>query len=88
MSTLINSIISNNIGDIKMPRVISPDGVPLNIPATLNGRQLKQEFKIPANKVLTKVDESDTEVLVKDDDQVHINEGDKFDATTRFDRGY
>ena len=70
-----------------MPRVISPDGVPLNIPATLNGRELRKEFKLPSNKVLTKVDESDKEVLVKDDDAVRVSEGDKFDATTRFDRG-
>jgi hypothetical protein len=70
-----------------MPTVTSPDGVPLNIPATLNGRELKRAFKLPSNKVLTRVDESDKETLVKDDDMVNVNEGDKFDATTRFDRG-
>ena len=70
-----------------MPRVISPDGVPINVPNTSSGSDLRKSFNLPPNKILTKVDKTGTETLIKEKDNISINEDDAFESTTTFSRG-
>jgi len=70
-----------------MPQVTGPEGVPINIPSSLNGRELRKNLNIPPNKIVTKKDKDGKEQLVKDSDNIKVQEGDSFDSLTQFQRG-
>ena len=69
-----------------MPSV-NGNEVPANLPTTLNGRDLKKALNMPENRILTRVKENGTEEVVRNDDTVTLQPGDRFDSATTFSRG-
>jgi len=70
-----------------MPTITRPDGVPINVPNNINGRELRDSMKIPPNQILTKIDKNGKETLIKNDTKVSISEGDQMESVTSFERG-
>jgi hypothetical protein len=69
-----------------MPQVTTPTGASVNVPQTLNGQDLKKALNIPPNHILTKTTGNQDEV-VRNSDDVTVQEGDRFDSLTPFERG-
>jgi hypothetical protein len=70
-----------------MPQVMNPSGVPVNVPQTLNGKDLKKALNIPENRILTRVNQQGDEEVIRNSDAVSLREGDRFDSATSFERG-
>ena len=70
-----------------MPQVTAPSGETMNVPTNLSGQDLRKRFKLPQNRILLRHQHNGDEEAVKNDDNVAVQEGDRFDTMTQFDRG-